>query len=176
MKALGFECILARDLTDSHPDYDLQRAITPDELTARTVAHFERYLCSTVNLKDELGHLGLLNTRTPIDPVRAAPWGTELHPHIFDDRTTVTLSTPLPPDAAIHYTKDGSTPTTASARYDEPIELTGNAKITAQQKSRLKPSKAISRSQFKAASFTSVARSQSKCRTFISLKSSLSAR
>jgi hypothetical protein len=77
MKALGFECILGRDLTDSHPDYDPARGIDPDDLTARTVAHFERYLCSTINLAEELQRFGCWKHEGPIDPVRAAPWGNE---------------------------------------------------------------------------------------------------
>ena len=99
MKALGFECILARDLTDSHPDYDPQRDIDPDDLTARTVAHFEKYLCSTVNLQEELQRLGHWSNKQPLDPVRAAPWGTQRHPHLFKEKTIVTLSAPLQPGA-----------------------------------------------------------------------------
>ena len=75
MKMLGFECILARDLTDSHPDYDPARGIDPDELTARTVAHFERYLCSTVNLQEQLERLGHWPVQQPLDPVGRAIGG-----------------------------------------------------------------------------------------------------
>ena len=132
MKALGFECILGRDLTDSHPDYDPTRGIDPDDLTARTVAHFERYLCSTVNLGDELRRLGQLRHQGPLDPVRAAPWGTAERPHLFKKATTVTLSTPLVPGAVIHYTTDGTSPTPASTRYEAPFPLDESAVVRAQ--------------------------------------------
>jgi hypothetical protein len=132
MKALGFECILGRDLTDSHPDYDPARGIDPDDLTARTVAHFERYLCSTVNLGDEMRRLGHLRFEGPLDPVRAAPWGTAERPHLFEAETTVTLSTPLVPGAVIHYTTDGAPPTKASPRYQKPFVLQKTAVVRAQ--------------------------------------------
>ena len=132
MKALGFECILARDLTDSHPDYAPDRGVTPDELTERTVAHFERYLCATVNLKHELERLNLWTDKRPVDPVRAAPWGTRTRPHIFDGRTMVTLSTPLNPDADIYFTTDGGPPTPKSTPYESALHLTQDAVIRAQ--------------------------------------------
>ena len=104
MLALGFECILARDLTDSYPDYDPARDVYPDDLTAKTLAHFEKHLCATVNMKEALEHNGLWRHQGPVDPVRAAPWGTVKRPHIFDISTLVNLSTPFQPDAEIRYT------------------------------------------------------------------------
>jgi hypothetical protein len=132
MKALGFECILGRDLTDSHPDYDPARGIDPDDLTARTVAHFERYLCSTINLAEELQRFGCWKHEGPIDPVRAAPWGSRRRAHLFEDHTTVTLSTPLVPDATIRVTTDGSSPMPSSAVYGGPFEVRKSAVIRAQ--------------------------------------------
>lgn len=132
MKALGFECVLARDLTDSHPDYDPARGIDPDVLTVRTVAHFERYLCSTINSKDELTRLGKWSARDPIDPVRAAPWGTRRRPHLFEETTTVTLSAPLVSGVTIRYTTDGSTPTPRATAYSKPFTLRETTTLRAQ--------------------------------------------
>lgn len=132
MKALGFDCILARDLTDSHPDYNPERGIDPDDLTARTVAHFERYLCSSVNLKDELTRLGVWRHEAPVDAVRAAPWGTVRRPHIFTDQTIVTLSAPWQPDAEIRFTRDGSPPTNSADRYVKPFVVDRSETIRAQ--------------------------------------------
>ena len=131
MKALGFECVLARDLTDSHPDYDPEKGIDPDDLTARTVAHFERYLCSTVSLWDELVRLGYVE-RQRVDPVRAAPWGTKRRPHIFETQTIVTLSAPRQAGATIRFTRDGSAPKSTSERYERPFRLTETTVLRAQ--------------------------------------------
>jgi hypothetical protein len=49
----------------------------------------------------------------------------------FAVQRRVLLSAPTEPLAAIHYTLDGSEPTTASSRYQQAITLTGNATVRA---------------------------------------------
>jgi type 1 glutamine amidotransferase len=132
MKSLGFNCVLARDLTDSHPDYDPARGIDPDDLTKRTVDHFEKYLCATVNMKDELQRLGKWPDNRPVDPVRLAPWGTPMRPHLFDKPVTLTLSAPWQVGASIHYTTDGSPPTSKAKRYTKPLSITSTTRLRAQ--------------------------------------------
>jgi len=132
MKRAGFDCILARDLTDAHPDYDPTNGITPDNLTARTVAHFERYLCPSVRLYDELKRLGHIQPSKPVDPVRLAPWGTKNRPHLFEKAVVVTVSAPWQTDATIHYTTNGSKPTTVSKAYIEPLTFTKTTLLRAQ--------------------------------------------
>jgi nicotinamidase-related amidase len=131
MKRAGLHCVLARDLTDSHPDYDPGR-IDPDDLTARTVAHFERYLCPTINMTDELKRLDLWPDQAPVDPVRLAPWGTPMRPHLFEKPVTLTLAAPWHQEAVIHYTTDGSAPSEKSPRYDGPLVITGTTRLRAQ--------------------------------------------
>jgi hypothetical protein len=131
MKSAGLNCILARDLTDSHPDYQPGK-VDPDDLTARTVAHFERYLCPSVNLADELRHIGHWPDEVPADPVRLAPWGTPMRPHLFENPITLTLSAPLQAGATIHFTTDGSQPTEQSPRYENPLEISGTTRLRAQ--------------------------------------------
>ena len=60
-----------------------------------------------------------------MDPVRIAPWGTPVRPHLFEKEITVTLTAPWQPQAMICYTFDGSEPTATSIRY------TGSFKVTA---------------------------------------------
>lgn len=131
MKSAGFNCILARDLTDSHPDY-VPGKIDPDDLTARTVAHFERYLCATVNLADDLRSKSRWPDKVPVDPVRLAPWGTPARPHLFENPVMLTLSAPFQKDASIHFTTDGSAPTATSPRYERPLTITETTRLRAQ--------------------------------------------
>jgi len=131
LKAAGLNCILARDLTDAHPGYDLATGLTPDSHTAEVVAHFEKYLAPTVNMKEELQKLGRWDKDWIVDSVRMTPWGTTMRPHVFSDDVVVTLSTPWQPEAAIHYTLDGSEPTSASLAYEAPLKLLDTTRIRA---------------------------------------------
>ena len=132
MKSVGFNCILARDLTDSHPDFDPARGIDPDDLTARTVAHFEKYLCSTINFQEELQRLNLWHDSSPVDPVRLTPWGTPTRPHLFEKPITLLLTTPWQPAANIHFTTDGSDPSPQSPLYNGPLIVDHTLRIRAQ--------------------------------------------
>jgi len=132
MKSAGFNCILARDLTDAHPDYDPARGLTPDGLTAATVAHFEKYLCPTINMYEEMKRLGRRQDEALADPVRLAPWGTPMRPHLFEEPITVLLSAPWQPNATIHYTTDGKEPTIGSTRYGGPFVIDKTTRLRAQ--------------------------------------------
>jgi hypothetical protein len=122
MKRAGFHCILARDLTDAHGKYDPSAGITPDQFTAQVVAHFEKYLSPTINFADELRGAGKWNDHWIVDPVRVAPWGMPMRPHLFENEITVTLTTPGHPKAQIFYTTDDSEPTPSSSRYSTPLK------------------------------------------------------
>lgn len=131
MKAAGLNCVLARDLTDAHPGYDPARNFTPDLNTAQVVEHFEKHLAPTINMADELAKVGRWDTARLVDPVRITPWGTTQRPHLFEEPVTITLTTPLQPDAEIHYTLDGSQPTAKSPRYRQPLVITNSTEIRA---------------------------------------------
>ena len=123
MLKAGMPCVLARDLTDAHGYYDPQNGITPDDFTGDIVAHFERYLCPSINLVDTCRGADLWNDTSLVDPVRITPWGTPERPHLFEDPITVTLTTPWQQHAAIYYTIDGSEPTPQSLRYTQPLAI-----------------------------------------------------
>jgi hypothetical protein len=123
MKSAGLRCMLARDMTDAHPGYDPSRNFTPDLNTEQVVAHFEKYLAPTICFQDELTKLGKWDPNWVVDPVRLAPWGTTMRPHLFEQPIIVTLTAPLEPGAEIRYTLDGSKPTSTSKLYDKPLTI-----------------------------------------------------
>src|SRR5262249_15479296 len=124
MKSAGLRCLLARDMTDAHPGYDPERNFTPDLNTEQVIEHFEKYLTPTISFQEELVKIGKWDTNWVVDPVRLAPWGTPMRPHIFELPITVTLSTPLEPGSEIRFTLDGSAPTSESALYRTPLVFT----------------------------------------------------
>ncbi len=133
MKAAGLRCVLARDMTDAHPGYDPARGFTPDLNTEQVVAHFEKHLAPTIQLEEELTRLGRWNSShnsgRPVDPVRIAPWGTRMRPHLFEQPITVTLTAPLQPGAEIRYTLDGSAPGPHSSLYTAPLVFTNTTHL-----------------------------------------------
>jgi len=131
MKAAGLRCVLARDMTDAHPGYDPSRGFTPDLNTAQVVEHFERHLAPTIHLAEELTRIGRWDETRILDPVRIAPWGTPMRPHLFEEAITVTLATPLHPGAEIRYTLDGSEPSLQSALYLQPLMFEGSTRLRA---------------------------------------------
>lgn len=131
MKSAGLRCVLARDMTDAHPGYDPARNFTPDLNTAQVVEHFEKHLAPTIHFQEELGRLGKWNPPRLVDPVRLAPWGTPMRPHLFEQPITVTLATPLQPAAEIRYTLDGQPPTAHSLLYTNPIVVAETTRLRA---------------------------------------------
>ncbi len=131
MLEAGFECILARDLTDAHGRYDPEHGVTPDGFTATVVAHFEKYLAPSINFAETLRRNGDWDDHWIVDPVRIAPWGTLRRPHLFEDPITVTLTIPWHPAATIHYTLDGSAPSLASAAYTKPFVVAATTRLRA---------------------------------------------
>ncbi|HTI70503.1 MAG TPA: NPCBM/NEW2 domain-containing protein [Candidatus Limnocylindria bacterium] len=123
MKSAGLKCMLARDMTDAHPGYDPAKNFTPDLNTEQVVEHFEKYLAPTISFQQELAKLGKWNSEWLLDPVRIAPWGTPMRPHLFEQPITITLAAPLQPDAEIRYTLDGSQPAANSLLYTRPLEF-----------------------------------------------------
>jgi len=131
MKSAGLKCVLARDMTDAHPGYDPARGFTPDLNTAQVIEHFEKHLAPTIHLQHELAKLGKWDAQWVVDPVRLAPWGTPMRPHLFEEPIVVTLATPLQPEAEIRYTLDGTAPGVDSPLYSQPITLDKTTRLRA---------------------------------------------
>lgn len=129
MKEAGLNCVLARDMTDAHPGYDPSRDFTPDLNTDQVVEHFEKHLAPTIHFQQVLTRLGKWDSNQVVDPVRIAPWGTTMRPHLFEQPITVTLTAPLNPGAEIRYTLDGSTPSPVSTLYTQPLGITDTTRL-----------------------------------------------
>jgi nicotinamidase-related amidase len=130
MTRAGFKCALARDLTDAHGRYE-PGVETPDDFTAKVVAHFEKHLAATVDFADMLRRNGRWDETGPVDLVRHSPWGTRRRPHLFEKSLTLTLTNPCQPGAEIRYTLDGSEPAAASPRYTAPLTLVAGTRVRA---------------------------------------------
>ena len=131
MKSAGLSCVLARDMTDAHPGYDPERNFTPDLNTEQVVEHFEKYLAPTISFQEEITKLGKWDTNWVVDPVRIAPWGTAMRPHLFEQPIIVTLTTPLQPGAEIRYTLDGAVPAPDSLLYTRPLVFSDTTRLRA---------------------------------------------
>jgi hypothetical protein len=131
MSRAGFQCILARDLTDAHGRYDPDKNATPDDFTAEVVAHFEKYLAPSIDFANELKQAKRWNKDWIVDPVRVTPWGIPMRPHVFENEIIVTLTTPWQPKAEIYYTLDGTVPSAKSLRYAGPFKLDRTAHLRA---------------------------------------------
>lgn len=131
MKSAGLKCVLARDMTDAHPGYDPSRNFTPDLNTSQVVEHFEKHLAATLSFQEELVKLGRWDPAWILDPVRVTPWGTAMRPHLFEESVVVTLTAPFQDGAEIRYTLDGTSPTTASKLYTQPLHLDKTSRLRA---------------------------------------------
>lgn len=122
MANAGLVCLLARDMTDAISGYEPNQKQHPDRGTLEIIEQLETQV-PTVDLAAEWSKLDLWPKDELLDPVRIAPWGTPRRPYLFEEATTVTLSAPLEPVAAIHYTLDGSEPTMQSPAYERPFAV-----------------------------------------------------
>jgi len=116
-------------MTDAHPGYDPSRNFTPDLNTEQVIEHFEKHLAPTIHFQQELTRLGKWDPNWVVDPVRIAPWGTPMRPHLFEQPITVTLTAPLNPGAEIRYTLDGSKPSPASTLYTKPLGFSDTTRL-----------------------------------------------
>lgn len=66
-----------------------------------------------------------------LDPVRIAPWGTAMRPHLFEKEVTVTLSAPWQPKAEVRYTNDGTEPGPHSMKYEKPLKVEATTRLRA---------------------------------------------
>jgi nicotinamidase-related amidase len=131
MTAAGVQCTLARDLTDAETYYDPDLAFTPDIGTEKDIADVERSGIPTINMAEEVRRAGAWNDRWIVEMVRVTPWGTKAWPYQFTDSVKVTLSTPAQKRVAIHYTIDGSEPSSTSPLYTKPLDLKKTTQLRA---------------------------------------------
>lgn len=123
--------MLARDLTDAHGHYVPEEDKTPDGMTNDVVAHFEKYLVPTIHMVSEMRKATGATNLWIVDPVRFAPWGKKMRPHLFEEHETVTVSFPLRPKADIRYTLDSTEPVAGSRLYTGPLDIRDTTHIRA---------------------------------------------
>jgi hypothetical protein len=120
----GFNCMLARDLNDAFTQYDPAAGYTLDDGTAETDENLMKAGIACINTGEEFRRLGLIQSGTPVDYVRFAPWGKPDRPYLMEDSTLVTLTAPWMEETEIRYTADGSEPTAKSTLYANPLTVT----------------------------------------------------
>jgi len=129
MYGAGLECAVARDINDAFTGYVPEKALTPDEGTAHTVADLERAGVYTFHFADELRKAGLWDDAWITEYVRITPWGTPGRPYLFEDAATVTLTSPWIGGAEFRYTTDGTEPAAGSPLYTKGLRFTGTTHL-----------------------------------------------
>jgi nicotinamidase-related amidase len=119
----GFNCILARDLNDALTIYQPDKGYTPEKGTTEINENLQQAGIPTINIGEEFGKAGLINSGSPVDYVRFTPWGKPGRPYLMEAPAVVTLTAPWMDGSEIRYTTDGSEPTMLSALYTKPIQV-----------------------------------------------------
>jgi sialidase-1 len=130
MSEAGFQCYLARDLTDPVSYYNPAEGFTPDDGLAQAVRDVEKAMPS-INLLEEMKKAGALSKGVVSESVSIVPWGMQDNPYLFEDSVTVTLGFRIPGDAQIRYTVDGSEPKANSTIYNKPLKFSETTLVRA---------------------------------------------
>jgi nicotinamidase-related amidase len=135
----GLNCILALDLNDAFTRYDPATGYTPDTGTSESIANLQAAGILTVNAGEDFRKAGLWTSCAPVDYVLFTPWGKPDRPYLMEQTTLVTLSAPRIEGAEIHYTTDGSEPSTQAPLYTEPLKITQTTTVRATAFHKNKP-------------------------------------
>jgi len=127
----GMKCYLARDLNDAFTTYSPSDGYTPDDGTSDIDANLQEAGVQNINMGEEFLKAGLWKDEMPIDYVRFTPWGKSDRPYFFEHQNIVTLTAPWLEGAEIHYTTDGSEPTSKSPLYSKPLEISATTTLRA---------------------------------------------
>jgi hypothetical protein len=123
MYEAGLDCYVARDLVEGWSKYDPASGFTPDRGTALEVIDLERAGVPTLNMVEELHHVGLWNHQWITEPVRLSPWGKSARPYFFEQSVDVSLNIPWLESVEIRYTRDGREPRPNSTLYEGPVRI-----------------------------------------------------
>lgn len=129
MSALGFDCMIARDLTEAHSDGAGSAGL--DHNTERAVQFIETHIGTSIDFGATMRELGQWEESWIVDSVLIAPWGRQSHPQFFEDAIAVTMTCPRLPGAEIRYTLDGSEPAADSALYAGELRLANSVLLRA---------------------------------------------
>jgi hypothetical protein len=129
MYEAGLDGWVARDLVEAWTEYNPKKEFTPATGTALSMVDLERAGVPTINLAEELRHIGLWDDEWITEPVRITPSGTIGRPYFFEQSVAIALNTPWLEGAEIHYTLDGSKPAADSPHYEKPIVVTATTTL-----------------------------------------------
>ena len=131
MFAAGLDTFFARDMAFAWTTYDPAKGETPSTGNAQAADDLERSGIPTLVFVDELRKVTLWDDAWVTEPVRVTPAGTTKRPYLFEDAVAVTLEIPFVENARIHYTLDGTEPTSKSPLYQTPITLIASTRLRA---------------------------------------------
>jgi len=122
MRQFGFECMVARDLTEAITRY-AEESFNPTRGTIEVIEMIERDLAPSISMEETLRRAGVWEANPVLDYVHIAPWGRFFGSPVFPVPIQAELTCRHVPGAQLRYTLDGSEPTPESALYTAPIKI-----------------------------------------------------
>ena len=122
MRQFGFQCAVARDLTEAITRY-AEESFNPTQGTLEVLELIERDLAPTLNMEETMRRAGAWTGNPVLDYVHIAPWGRFFGAPAYTIPVQAELRCRHVPGAELRYTLDGSEPTAASALYRKPIKI-----------------------------------------------------
>lgn len=122
MLALGFRCMVARDLTEAITRY-AEECFNPTEGTLKTIRILEQMAAPSISMEELLRQEGVWEGDSILDYVHLAPWDRLFNAPGHPYPVQVEMTCRFVPDAEIRYTLDGSDPTPSSPLYEEPVRI-----------------------------------------------------
>jgi nicotinamidase-related amidase len=122
MRQFGFQCMLARDLTEAMTGY-VEESFNPTQGTLEVIELIERELAPSINMEETLRRANAWGGEPVLDFVHIAPWGRFFGGAAFPVPIQAELTCRHVPGAELRYTVDGSDPTSTSPLYRKPIQI-----------------------------------------------------
>lgn len=122
MRQFGFQCMVARDLTEAITRY-AEESFNPTRGTLEVLELIETELAPTISMEQMLRSAGRWSGNPKLDYVHIAPWSRFFGTPAFPIPIQAELTCRHVPDAELRYTLDGSEPTSASPAYRGPIKI-----------------------------------------------------
>jgi hypothetical protein len=130
MRQFGFQCMLARELTEAVTRY-AEESFNPTRGTLEVIEIFERDLAPTISMEETLRSAGAWEGDPVLDFVHIAPWSRFFGSPVYPIPVQVELTCRHQPGAELRYTLDGTDPTPASAFYTKPVKINRTATLKA---------------------------------------------
>ncbi|MGH9633061.1 MAG: NPCBM/NEW2 domain-containing protein [Bryobacteraceae bacterium] len=122
MRQFGFDCMVARDLTEAITRY-AEESFNPTRGTLEVIELIERDLGPTLSMEKTLRNAGAWEGEPVLDYVHIAPWGRFFGGPVYPIPIQAELTCRHKPGAELRYTLDGSDPSSRSPVYKAPIRI-----------------------------------------------------